>query len=169
MFLIYSIVGWFAELLLFLIEDKVLVNRGFLFGPWLPIYGFGGLIVFYLFNGLIDKKVHIKNINIRPVLLIVYISLMCCLVELLGTYLLELFGYNFKELWDYSKVPFNFEGRIALWPTIRFGILGTTFLYYFQPGVEKLLLNIKKHKGLAIIMNILIFLFLVDLTIKILF
>ena len=48
-FLIFAICGWLYEEFLFIVEDHVLVNRGSLFGPWLPIYGFGGLAVILLF------------------------------------------------------------------------------------------------------------------------
>ena len=60
-FIFYSIIGWIYEELLFLIEDNVLCNRGVLFGPWLPIYGFGGLVIVGIFYRFKEKKVKIKK------------------------------------------------------------------------------------------------------------
>lgn len=48
-FITFCIFGWIFEVLLFIIEDHILVNRGVLFGPWLPIYGAGGMIITLLF------------------------------------------------------------------------------------------------------------------------
>lgn len=139
-FLIFAICGWLYEEFLFIVEDHVLVNRGSLFGPWLPIYGFGGLAVILLFYKCKDKKVMIGKVNIRPIILFFETTIICVLLELIVTYIID-----FRPLWDYSDKFMNFEGRIALIPGLRFGILALFGLYYIYPFVIKLA-NVKDKK-----------------------
>ena len=49
-FICFSFIGWIYEVAIFIIEDHIFVNRGVLYGPWLPVYGFGGSIIFLLFK-----------------------------------------------------------------------------------------------------------------------
>ena len=51
-FICFAFIGWIYEVALFLIEDHIFVNRGFLYGPWLPVYGFGGIVIYFLFASL---------------------------------------------------------------------------------------------------------------------
>lgn len=139
-FLIFAICGWLYEEFLFIVEDHVLVNRGSLFGPWLPIYGFGGLAVILLFYKYKEKKVMIGKVNIRPIILFFETTIICVLLELIATYIID-----FRPLWDYSGKFMNFEGRIALIPGLRFGILALFGLYYVYPFVIKLT-NVKDKK-----------------------
>lgn len=139
-FLIFAICGWLYEEFLFIVEDHVLVNRGSLFGPWLPIYGFGGLAVILLFYKCKDKKVMIGKVNIRPIILFFETTIICVLLELIATYIID-----FRPLWDYSGKFMNFEGRIALIPGLRFGVLALLGLYYVYPFVIKLA-NVKDKK-----------------------
>ena len=45
LFLIYSCIGWFIEILVTYINTKKIVDRGFLLGPYCPIYGWGGVLM----------------------------------------------------------------------------------------------------------------------------
>ena len=139
-FIVFAICGWLYEEFLFIVEDHVLVNRGSLWGPWLPIYGFGGFAVILLFYRYKDKKIMIGNVNIRPLVLFVETTIICVLVELISTYIID-----FRSLWDYSDKFMNFEGRIALVPGLRFGILALLGIYYVYPLCLKLA-NVKNKK-----------------------
>lgn len=55
-FAVYALIGWLYEVTLFLIRDHIFVNRGVLFGPFLPIYGFGILILLLLLKKFMQKK-----------------------------------------------------------------------------------------------------------------
>ena len=165
-FIFYAIIGWIYEEVLFLVEDHVLVNRGFMFGPWLPIYGFGGLIIYKAFHKLKEKKVYIGKINIRPIIMCLYIAISACLVELLSTYIIDMLGGNYKSLWDYSDDFLNFEGRIALFPEIKFGFLGILILYLIQPILDNLKKS-KNQKRTWFIAIILFVLFIIDLICRI--
>lgn len=160
-FIFYSIIGWIYEELLFIIEDNVLCNRGVLFGPWLPIYGFGGLVIIEIFYRFKDKKVKIGKLNIRPILLFIESVVFATLVELISTYIMDFTGGNFKSLWDYSDRLLNFQGRIALIPDLKFGIVALVGIYLIQPLLVKFV-TIKDQKKVNIVFIILSVLFFAD-------
>ena len=158
-FIFYSIIGWIYEELLFIIEDNVLCNRGVLFGPWLPIYGFGGLVIIEIFYRFKDKKVKIGKLNIRPILLFIESVVFATLVELISTYIMDFTGGNFKSLWDYSDRLLNFQGRIALIPDLKFGIVALVGIYLIQPLLVKFVTmkDQRKVNIVFIILSVLVF------------
>lgn len=160
-FIFYSIIGWIYEELLFIIEDNVLCNRGVLFGPWLHIYGFGGLVIVGIFYRFKEKKVKIGKINIRPILLFIESVVFSTLVELFATYIIDFTGGNFKNLWDYSDRLLNFQGRIALIPDLKFGIVALIGIYLIQPLLIKFV-TMKDQKKVNIVFIILSVLFFAD-------
>lgn len=164
-FICFCIVGWIYEVVLFLIEDHIFVNRGVLFGPWLPVYGCGGLIIYFLFNKLKKKPVKIGKLNIRPVLIYIYIVLIATTVELLTTYVIDFMKSDWRKLWDYSNMFMNFQGRIALKTSLKFGIVGIIGVYLIIPLIEKFL-GIKKIPT-QIIKYLVIVLFIVDIIVHI--
>lgn len=166
-FICFSMVGWIYEVALYLIDDHIFVNRGVLFGPWLPVYGCGGLIIYFLFNKLKKKPVKIWDINIRPVLIYIYIVLISTIVELSATYIMDLMKSDWRKLWDYSNMFMNFQGRIALKTSLKFGIVGIIGVYLVIPLIEKFL-GVKKLPT-KIITYIVIGLFLIDVIIHVLF
>lgn len=136
-FMLYSIIGWCYEVFLEVVVYRWgFSNRGFLFGPYCPIYGFGALTFIILLRNLKNKKIKILNINITPLLVFIGIMVISTTIELITSYILEMF--TGKWLWDYNSYKFNFQGRIALNPSVRFGIGGMIFMYVFQPLFEKL-------------------------------
>ncbi|MBR3490336.1 MAG: putative ABC transporter permease [Bacilli bacterium] len=166
-FICFSIVGWIYEVALFLIEDHVYVNRGVLFGPWLPVYGAGGLLIYFLFNKLKKKPVKIGKLNIRPLLIYIYIVLLSTLVELLTTYIIDFMKSDWRKLWDYSGMFLNFQGRVALKTSLKFGIVGIIGVYLIIPLIEKFL-GIKKIPTI-IIKYVVIALFIIDIIVHVLF
>lgn len=163
-FICFCIVGWIYEVVLFLIEDHIFVNRGVLFGPW-PVYGCGGLIIYFLFNKMKKKPVKIGKLNIRPVLIYIYIVLIATTVELLTTYIIDFMKSDWRKLWDYSNMFMNFQGRIALKTSLKFGIVGIIGVYLIIPLIEKFL-GIKKIPT-QIIKYLIIILFIVDIIVHI--
>ena len=121
LFMLFALVGFIYEEVLFFVYGLPLEKRGFLFGPWLPIYGFGGILVSYLGCRYVPSKkwwtpfaIFLIN-GIFPTLLELMIGL--------GLKSLHL------QLWDYSQRFGNLWGIIAPWPSIRFAI-GGLFIYY---------------------------------------
>lgn len=136
-FMLYSIIGWCYEVFLEVIVYRWgFSNRGFLFGPYCPVYGFGALTFIILLKKLKEKKIKFLKINITPVLVFINIMFIATAIELIASYILQAMTGGW--LWDYTSYSFNFQGRVALNPSIRFGIGGMIFMYILQPLFEKL-------------------------------
>ena len=165
-FIVYCITGWIFEELVFLVEDHILYNRGFLFGPWLPIYGFGGIIITALFFKTKNKPVKVGKINIRPLIIYFEACIIATVVELTATYIIDFTGGNFKTLWDYSQNFMNFQGRIALIPDAKFGVIALLAIYGVQPVLKKII-ETKKQKMLNVFVVIIAILFAIDLIARI--
>ena len=164
-FICFAFIGWIYEVALFLIEDHIFVNRGFLYGPWLPVYGFGGIVIYFLFYRLKNKPVKIGKLNIRPLLLILYISAVAVLVELATTYICDLTKCDWKTLWYYGDEFMNFQGRIALFPGLKFGLVGILGIYAIIPLIDKFISL--KNKSAYIISYTIIIIFIIDVIIHI--
>lgn len=120
-FMIYSFLGWTMEVILTLIEKKKFVNRGFLIGPYCPIYGYGMLLIVFL----------LRNYTDNFLVLFVLSMVICMVLEYLTSYFMEFF---FKaRWWDYSDKKFNINGRVCLETAIPFGIGGTLIMYIVHP------------------------------------
>lgn len=130
LFFIYSIIGWIVETLLKLISDKKLINRGFLLGPYCPIYGIGALLMSILW----------KNYLNDPFILFVLIIITASILEYMTSYLFEKI---FKaRWWDYSNNFFNINGRICLETMIPFGLSGLFVLYIIDPKLINIINNL---------------------------
>ena len=136
-FMLYSILGWIYEVFLEVVVYRWgFSNRGVLFGPYCIIYGVGALILIFSLSGLKEKRICVGKIPVTPVFVFIGIVVITTVVELIGSYIMEFTTGGW--LWDYTRFPFNFEGRIALNPSIRFGIGGMIFLYLLQPVFVKI-------------------------------
>lgn len=159
-FVLYSVIGWLYEVFLEVVVYKWgFSNRGFLTGPYCVIYGFASLIFIAALYGLKKKKIKIGKVNITPAAVFLLIILIATLIELLGSYVMELLTGGWA--WDYTRFAFNFQGRIALNPSVRFGIGGMIFLYVFQPLFEKFT-DAVSDKTLVIISNSIVTLLAAD-------
>ena len=166
-FILYSMIGWFYEVFLEVVVYRWgFSNRGVLFGPYCVVYGFGALLLILLINKIKKKKIKIKKVNITPILVFIGIVVITTLVELAASYIMEF--TRGEWLWDYTRFNFNFEGRIALNPSIRFGIGGMIFLYLLQPLFEKLTSSLSDKK-LNIISVLVAIVFAIDLLYTFLF
>lgn len=129
-FLIYSCIGWCMEVIISLIEKKRFVDRGFLLGPYCPIYGFGMLLIVFLLRNYMDE----------PLVLFVLSMVICMILEYFTSYFMELI---FKaRWWDYSRKKYNINGRICLETAIPFGLGGTLIMYVIHPFIMGLVNNI---------------------------
>lgn len=150
-FMFYSILGWLYEVFLEVVIYKWgYSDRGVLFGPYCPVYGFGALAFIFCVYPFIKNKNLKKKVILIPV---VFLSCMiiATVIELITSYICELImGYwPWQTYLDYK---INFQGRIALSPSIRFGLGGILFLYILQPMFEFILKKMNDK-----VFNILIF------------
>lgn len=159
-FIMYAMIGWIYEVFLEVVVYRWgFSNRGVLFGPWLPVYGIGALIFVISLRKLKERKIYAGKINITPVLVFLGIVIIATVIELIASYIMELTRGGW--MWDYDRFAFNYQGRIALNPSIRFGIGGMIFMYILQPLFEKMTGRLS-DKALNIIAGVTGVLFLAD-------
>lgn len=141
-FMAYSIIGWIYEVFLEVVVYKWgFTNRGVLFGPYCPVYGFGMLIFLLTVYRIIKDKPLKMRIVLIPVVF-VFCALIATAVELVASYFCELIIGSWP--WQtYADYTYNFQARIALSPSIRFGLGGVLLLYVIQPIFEKTYKHLK--------------------------
>lgn len=130
LFFIYSVLGWIIETIACSYwEKKLVLNRGFLIGPYIPIYGTAAVLM----------VLFLKEYKNDPITLFSMAAIYSSVLEYFTSYLMEKI---FKaRWWDYSDHKFNLNGRICLENCLLFGILGLILIYLINP-VVKLLLDI---------------------------
>lgn len=126
LFISYAFLGWCMEVTCKFIQHKKFINRGFLIGPYCPIYGWGALAITILLKRYMED----------PLVLFVMSTLICSIIEYLTSYFMEK-KYH-ARWWDYSNKKFNINGRICLETLIPFGILGVAIMYGTNPILFKL-------------------------------
>ena len=114
-FLAFGFLGWIAEIIYAACIQKKFVNRGFLNGPFCPIYGFAVVIVAFL----------LRNISDNILLLFIGSTLLATALEFVTGFVLERFFHT--KWWDYSKTKFNLFGYVCLSFSLVWG-LGCTFV-----------------------------------------
>ena len=145
-FVTFAFIGWCWEVIYHLIGHGVFVNRGTQYGPWLPIYGWGGVLIIAL----------LKKFRDNPFKLFIASFILCGIIEYGTAWYLE----TFKSLkyWDYTGFFLNIHGRICLEGLLLFGIGGCGFVYILAPLLDDLYKKIKpKIKTILCITLIIIF------------
>ena len=136
-FMMYSVIGWLYEVFLEVAVYRWgFSNRGFLYGPYCIIYGVGALLFLLTLGRLKKKRICLGRISVTPVLVFLGIIVVTTVTELIGSSIME--AVTGGWMWDYERFAFNFQGRIALNPSIRFGIGGMVMMYLVQPLLEKI-------------------------------
>ena len=148
LFLVYSFLGWIVEVIFtFFVEGK-LVNRGFLVGPLVPIWGTGAILI---------------TLGLKPddsvFSLIISSAFIGTVLEYIVNYVMEKI---FKvRWWDYSQFPFNINGRVCLITSCMFGIAGLLVIKVFNPLFIKLFLMINESV-FCVLISVLIVLACID-------
>ncbi|MBR3898626.1 MAG: DUF975 family protein [Bacilli bacterium] len=149
-FFTFAFVGWLWEVFLHLLTSGTFANRGTLFGPWLPIYGFG--IVFILFL--------LKPFRKQPLKLFILTVILCGILEYSAAWYLETFKH--MKWWDYTGYFLNLHGRICFEGLLVFGLGGAAITYLVAPILNNIYSKIEP-KIKIIICVILVSLFSMDL------
>lgn len=124
-FFFMCFVGWVWEVSLSMISYGRFVNRGVLHGPWIPIYGFGCVLILLL----------LKRFRIRPKVEFSMAVLLCGCIEYFTGFFLEL-THNGQKWWDYTGYFLNLHGRICAEGLLVFGIGGMAFVYVVAPLID---------------------------------
>mgnify|MGYP005750188577 FL=1 len=154
LFTIYSFLGWLCESIFCSFLFKKLTNRGFLNGPFCPVYGIGGLLITSLLHPFTGYPPYIEI----P-LVFVAGTLLTTLLEYLTGWLLETLFHT--TWWDYSHCRFNYKGRICLLNSILFGLLCLVAMLILQPILLHLLHLIPPFLRPWILLAIVLY-FLID-------
>lgn len=125
MFFMLSFMGWVWEVSLHLITDGVLVNRGVMHGPWLPIYGCGSVLILLFLN----------RFRRNPALEFILIVVLCGSVEYFTSLVLEIV-HGGTRWWDYTGYFLNLHGRICAEGLLVFGIGGMAIVYVLAPFLD---------------------------------
>ena len=154
-FMLYSFLGYIIEITNCSIrEKKLILNRGFFLGPYLPIYGISCLLMEFLI-------LRYKNDLFTVFVMSAFIS---TTLEYVTSYILEKI---FKaRWWDYSDHKFNIEGRVCLFNAFLFGVGGIAFVYLLHPFVTYII-ELLPLAAFRIISIILLVIFLTDVIITI--
>lgn len=148
-FFAFSFIGWIWEVCLVLVQTGKLVNRGVLLGPWLPIYGSGGVLILLLLRKMFNK----------PIVTFFSMTILCTVIEYITSWYLEV--TKGVRWWDYSNYLLNINGRVCLEGAIVFGIGGCAVVYLLAPKLSKVFNKLSNYI-LVPLCVILTFLFTID-------
>ena len=149
LFFIFAMFGWVWELFFYYVQQGKIINRGVLHGPWLPIYGVGGLIVL----------IFLFVLRRRPVLHLIATVVLCGVVEYFGGWALEMIFD--KKWWDYSGYFFNIDGRVCAEGLFVFGAAGMAFIYVLAPLLDNMIRK-ARQKILIPMEAVLLVFFIID-------
>lgn len=144
-FVFYSMIGYVCEVFYVYLGSKKWVNRGFMHGPYIPIYGNGAMIVSL-------ALLHVKKDSF---IIFLVGLLLCSLLEYITSFVMEKVFHN--RWWDYSERKYNLNGRVCLQNSVLFGLGSVAIIFIFNPLFNKLynLLNDKAVLYIAIILFII--------------
>ena len=148
-FLICSVVGYFIEVLWIFIGTKKIVNRGFLSGPIIPIYGVGALLILITLLRYYDD----------PIVVFTFGVIITSALEYFTSFILEEIFHN--KWWDYSTKNYNLNGRICLQNSLAFGVLAIVIIYFVAPLLS-LLFGLLSFKTWTIIAIVTFIIFILD-------
>ena len=123
-FFSYAFAGWIIEVTLKLIQYHRFINRGFLAGPWLPIYGFGALLI-----TAASDVIPVTEMSYGTAFAVSFV--LCGAVEYLTSFVLEKRFH--ARWWDYSTKPMNLHGRVWIGNLVLFGLGGVIIVKLTNP------------------------------------
>jgi uncharacterized membrane protein/HD superfamily phosphodiesterase len=124
LFAIYSFMGWIIEVVYRSITQRQLINAGFLYGPFVPLYGFGAAFIIF-----VDFLIHSWP---WPVKFIVYSIILTAIEYFTGFIFEKIFKL---KLWDYSENKFNIHGRVCLLFSMLWAVMAIIFIIFIHPAV----------------------------------
>lgn len=152
-FYCYCFIGWIIESTYVSVRTRKLTNRGFMRGPFIPIYGFGGLVMLLAGTPLLKWPVLVFFAGMISASALEYVT---------GAAMEAIFKVRY---WDYSNEKFNLNGHICLFTSICWGLLSVALDYFIHKPIESLS-EMLMGKPLEAIVNIISIYFIVDLTLS---
>lgn len=155
-FTITSFIGYIYECIAMTMWSGKWENRGFLYGPVIPIYGYGALI------GLVLFEYFIKDYSVFTVFVTGFVG--SIVLEYPTSWALEKLFHAYW--WDYSSAPFNINGRVSLFSSLGFGVAALIIVYIINPILWPFLLGLN-IKLISVLSYIFIVLYAVDTTLTV--
>ncbi|MBR6872317.1 MAG: DUF975 family protein [Ruminococcus sp.] len=140
MFFSFAMIGWMWEVVIHVIEDGELINRGSLHGPWLPIYGIGGTAAVICLRKLSDSPAAVFSL----------IVIFSGLFEYFTSWYFD--TQKGLQYWNYNGYFMNVNGRICFEGLLVFGFLGMGCIYLFAPVIDDIAkkIPVKVKRGVCI-------------------
>lgn len=129
-FIIYCFIGWCWESSFVSVKKKKWVNRGFMHGPLLPIYGSGAVLILFVSLPFKAHPVAVYFAGMIAATILEYVT---------GVLMESLFKVRY---WDYSNQKFNFQGHICLTSSLAWGFFSIAMVYWVHKPFEKFVLSI---------------------------
>ncbi len=148
-FIIYAFIGWLMEVRVSLWNKHKFINRGFLIGPYCPIYGWGSLAIILVVG---KNTTDVLAVFLKAILI-------CSLLEYFTSYFMEKI-YNVRW-WDYSSKRFNINGRICLETMIPFGLLALLIIYVVHPVIIGIVGKLS-YTALIVVASVIFVIYLID-------
>ena len=126
LFFVSSCLGWVMEVTVKAIQFHRFINRGFLIGPYCPIYGVGTVLLTALLSPMKDE----------PLSVFIQAMVVCGVLEYVTSWLMEKLFH--ARWWDYSHKRFNLHGRVCASNLLAFGVMGLMMIYVVDPWLFRL-------------------------------
>lgn len=152
-FYFYCFFGWVFESTYVSVKSRKFVNRGFMRGPFLPIYGSGAIMMLVVSMPFQDNLILTYLAGCVGATVLEFVT---------GTVMEALFKVRY---WDYSNQKFNYKGHICLGSTLAWGFLTIFMTEFLHRGVEKLVFSIP-DLIITILTIVLTIVILVDFTLS---
>lgn len=151
-FIIYSFLGYLCEVIYVSIGNKKITDRGFLYGPICPVYGYGALVLILSLNYFYENNMWY--------FVFIFGIIITSLLEYFTGFLLEKI-FNIR-LWDYSNYKFNINGRVCLKNSFLFGIMALVVFYFVQPIINNIFKGINQQYLIKTLFWCLLVLYIID-------
>lgn len=130
---IYCFLGWCFESTYVSIKQRGFVNRGFLNGPFLPIYGSGAITILFAALPFRTNPVAVYFVGLIAATVLEFVT---------GTVMEALFKVRY---WDYSYKKFHYKGHICLSSSIAWGFFSVAMIFGFHRPIEKMVISIPEQ------------------------
>ena len=166
-FIFYSFIGWLYEIFLEVIVYKWgYIPREFFRGPIAPVYGIGAIILILLCNNITKRDFSLIK---KVIIVFILCTVVSTVVELFTSYILEFFMGEWPWYIGYTRYIFNFEGRIALSTSIRFGLLSLLAIFIIQKILDAFFNFLKSKNLFNLFFYFILIIFILDIAFAIIF
>jgi len=142
---LYSLIGFIIESTVYKVT-KSKRHSGIFYGPFTYVFGFGILSLIVLKKYLLDKLK--LNKYLKLIVTFILCTIILTLIEYIGGHILK-FVFDI-DMWNYTKKTYNFGKYICLDLALTWGVLGTLYIYYIKPGLDKVIKLIPKKLTILI-------------------